>query len=154
VIASGAAADWAREIVALLGGDVLEIRPERQALYHASAVMASNYVVALVDAAVILMGEAGIDQSSALRALAPLLTASAANAVALTPAAALTGPIERCDLQTVEAHLQALERVPRTVGRLYRNAARHTLELAQRKNPAKDYSPLDRLLRKGDEASE
>ncbi len=154
VIANGAAAAWAREIVALLGGEVLEIRPERQPLYHVAAVMASNYVVALVDAAVILMGEAGIDRSQALRALAPLLTASAANALALTPAGALTGPIERSDLQTIEAHLRALDRAPQTVRELYRNAARHTLELARRKNPATDYSALERLLRKGVEASE
>jgi predicted short-subunit dehydrogenase-like oxidoreductase (DUF2520 family) len=154
VIASGAAAAWAREIVALLGGEVLEIRPEQQPLYHASAVMASNYIVALIDAAVILMKEAGIDPSKALRALAPLLTASAANAVALTPAGALTGPIERGDVQTVAAHLRALDRAPGTVSDLYRGAARQTLELAQRKNPATDYSALERLLRKGVEASE
>jgi 2-amino-4-hydroxy-6-hydroxymethyldihydropteridine diphosphokinase len=154
VIATGAAAAWAREIVDLLGGEALEIPPDRQPLYHAAAVMASNYVVALLDAAVILMGEAGIDRSQALRALAPLLTASAANALALTPAGALTGPVERGDVQTVEAHLRALGRAPRTVGDLYRSAARHTLELARRKNPATDYSALERLLRKGVEASE
>jgi predicted short-subunit dehydrogenase-like oxidoreductase (DUF2520 family) len=89
-----------------------------------------------------------------LRALAPLLTASAANAVALTPAGALTGPIERGDVQTVAAHLRALDRAPGTVSDLYRGAARQTLELAQRKNPATDYSALERLLRKGVEASE
>ncbi len=154
VIASGAAAAWAREIVALLGGEALEIRPEQQPFYHASAVMASNYVVALADAAVILMGEAGIDQSQALRALTPLLTASAANALALTPAGALTGPIERGDLQTIETHLRALNRAPQSVSELYRSAARHTLEVARRKNPATDYSALERLLRKGAEASE
>ena len=154
VIASGGAAAWAREIAALLGGEALDILPDRQPLYHASAVMASNYVVALVDAAVILMGKAGIDPSQALRALAPLLTASAANALALTPAGALTGPIERGDLRTVDAHLRALDRASQTVRDLYRSAARHTLSLAGRKNPAADYSALERLLRKGVEASE
>jgi len=154
VIANGAAEMWAREIVMLLGGKVLVIAPEQQPLYHAAAVMASNYVAALMDAAVMLMGEAGIVPSAALRALGPLLTASAANCLALTPAGALTGPIERGDLQTVEMHLRALQRAPQSVSELYRSAARQTLELARRKNPATDYSALERLLRKGVEESE
>jgi predicted short-subunit dehydrogenase-like oxidoreductase (DUF2520 family) len=146
VVGSGEAAAWAAEIVALLKGCALEIRPEQQPLYHAAAVMASNYIVALVDAAVILMGEAGIGQDTALRALAPLVTASSANVVALAPEAALTGPIERRDLETVGAHLSALEQAPRTVIELYRSAARHTVELARRKNPDADYSALERML--------
>jgi predicted short-subunit dehydrogenase-like oxidoreductase (DUF2520 family) len=154
VVGSGAAASWALEIVALLGGRPLRIRPGQQPLYHAAAVMASNYVVALVDAAVILMEEAGIDRPEALRALTPLLTASAANAVALTPAVALTGPIERRDLETIEMHLRALDHAPRTVRELYMSAGRHTVELARRKNPGVDYSALQRLLNKGAEASE
>lgn len=154
IIASGPAAAWAHEIVALLGGEALEIRPEQQPLYHAAAVMASNYVAALADAAVILMREAGIGQARALRALAPLLMASAANSLALSPESALTGPIERGDVQTVEEHLRSLDRAPLTVGELYRSAARHTLELARRKNPAKDYSSMERLLRIGAETSE
>lgn len=154
VVASGEAAAWALEIVALLGGNALRIQPGQQPLYHAAAVMASNYVVALVDAAVILMEEAGIDRLDALRALTPLLAASAANAVNLTPAAALTGPIQRRDLETVEMHLRALDHAPRTVSELYRSAGRHTVELAWRKNPGADYSAIDRLLSKGAEASE
>jgi predicted short-subunit dehydrogenase-like oxidoreductase (DUF2520 family) len=154
VVGSGAAAAWALEIVALLNGNALRIRPGQQPLYHAAAVMASNYVVALVDAAVILMEEAGIDRLEALRALTPLLTASAVNAVTLTPVAALTGPIERRDLETVEMHLSALDHAPRTVSELYRSAGRQTVELARRKNPADDYSAIDRLLSKGAEASE
>jgi predicted short-subunit dehydrogenase-like oxidoreductase (DUF2520 family) len=154
VVGSGAAASWALEIVALLGGRPLRIRPGQQPLYHAAAVMASNYLVAVVDAAVILMEEAGIDRPEALRALAPLLTASAANAVTLTPEGALTGPIERRDLETVEMHLRALDHAPRTVSELYRSAGRHTVELARRKNPGVDYSVLQRLLNKGAEASE
>jgi predicted short-subunit dehydrogenase-like oxidoreductase (DUF2520 family) len=154
VVGSGAATDWALEIVALLGGNALRIQPSQQPLYHAAAVMASNYVVALVDAAVILMEEAGIDRLEALRALTPLLTASAANAVTLTPAPALTGPIERGDLETIEMHLSALDQAPRTVSDLYRSVGRHAVELARRKNPGVDYSAVERLLSKGAEASE
>lgn len=116
--------------------------------------LSSNYIVALVDAAVILMGEAGIDRSEALRALAPLLNASAANALALTPTVALTGPIVRRDLETVTMHLKALDRLQRTVRELYRSTGRHTVDLARRKNPGADDSAMERLLSKGAESSE
>ena len=59
-----------------------------------AAVMASNYVVTLIDAAAILMQAAGVGEQEALQALERLTTASAAAAFARGPARALTGPIE------------------------------------------------------------
>ena len=130
---SGKALDWALEIVKLLEGQPLLIAPAMRPLYHAAAVMASNYIVALIDSAVILMGEAGVDPGDALRALAPLIRASAENTLEAGPAAALTGPIERGDTGTVLAHLQALVKSPETVRELYRRAGLHAAEMAQRK---------------------
>ncbi len=49
---------WAERIVRLLGGETLPIPPQDRPLYHAAAVMASNYVVALIDAAAMLMDAA------------------------------------------------------------------------------------------------
>ncbi len=127
------AAAWARRTVTLLGGQALEIAPGRQPLYHAAAVMASNYIVGMVDAAVTLLAEAGIDEASALGALAPLTRASSANATALGPLNALTGPIERGDVETVSLHWKSLAAAPSSVRELYRAAALHLLELARRK---------------------
>jgi predicted short-subunit dehydrogenase-like oxidoreductase (DUF2520 family) len=155
IVADGpdsAASEWAREIVALLDGEALSVEPGSQPLYHAAAVMASNYVAALTDAAVILMGEAGIPAPQALQALGPLLSASAANVLALTPKGALTGPLERRDVRTLAAHLSALDRVPPAVRELYRSAARQTLELARRKHPTADYSAVETLFSEGAES--
>ncbi len=124
---------WARRIVELVEGEVLEIQPESQPLYHAAAVMASNYVVGLIDAAALLMGEAGIGRAQALRALAPLVRASVENALTMGPEAALTGPIERGDVETVSAHLRALSSVPEPIRELYRHAGLHVAGLACRK---------------------
>src|SRR5204863_2652580 len=41
----------ARKLVRMMGGRELELRAEDMALYHAGAVVASNYVVALADIA-------------------------------------------------------------------------------------------------------
>ena len=129
-----AALRWAERIAALLAGQVLRIPSAARPLYHAAAVMASNYVVALADAAQQLLSQAsGADQETALRALAPLVQASVAGVLRSGTAAALTGPIERGDAGTVQRHLQALESAPPEIRDLYRAAGRQTLQLARRK---------------------
>lgn len=130
----GEARRWAERIVAALDGRPLRIAADRRPLYHAAAVMASNYVVGLIDAAVILMGEAGIDEDSALRALEPLARESVANALALGTRKALTGPIERGDRETVASHLRALAAAPESVRNLYCFAGLHVAGLARRKD--------------------
>jgi predicted short-subunit dehydrogenase-like oxidoreductase (DUF2520 family) len=153
ITGSGAAAEWALEIVRLLDGHALTIAPECRPLYHAAAVMASNYIVATIDAAVQLMGLAGVAPEPALRALAPLIRASAKNALDSGPVQALTGPIERGDERTVAAHLHALDpsvdNVPESVRQLYRQAGLHTIEVARRKSPGIDRGRIESLLRQG-----
>jgi len=124
---------WANEIVAALGGIALRIPPESRAVYHAAAVMASNCIIATLAAAVALMQEAGLDEPTALRALAPLARTSLENALRLSPTAALTGPIQRGDSETVRAHLAALATAPPEIANLYRAAGLETLALARRR---------------------
>ena len=81
------------------------------------AVMASNYMVMTIDAAVTLLRQTR-SENDALPALAPLIRASVANSLAWGPAKALTGPIERGDVQTVAAHLEALRAGARISARL------------------------------------
>jgi predicted short-subunit dehydrogenase-like oxidoreductase (DUF2520 family) len=156
ITGSGAALAWALQIVALLQGEALRISPEHRPLYHAAAVMASNYLMAPIDAAVILMREAGIEQEQALRVLAPLIRASIGNALTMGPVQALTGPVERGDIGTVAAHLRALsevsasvpESVAESVNVLYRAAGLHAIGMARRKTPGPDRQEMERLLRK------
>jgi predicted short-subunit dehydrogenase-like oxidoreductase (DUF2520 family) len=140
---------WAERIAALLGGEALRIAPKFRPVYHAAAVMASNYIAALLDAAVILMGAAGITEDRALRAIAPLARASLNNAADLGPLRALTGPIERGDSETVALHLNALENEPESVRELYRTAGLHALELARRRGLGEpEAARLEALLRR------
>ncbi len=153
ITGEGPAAAWAERIAALLGGHALRIAADRRPLYHAAAVMASNYVVALIDAAAMLMGAAGIGENDALAALAPLVRASAANAIGLGPVRALTGPLERGDAATVAAHCSALATgIPPSVRGLYRAAGLHALEIARRRGLLEaDARKLEEILRKGSE---
>jgi predicted short-subunit dehydrogenase-like oxidoreductase (DUF2520 family) len=117
---------WAGEIVEVVTGgrgESLHIEPDRLSYYHAGAVMASNAVIAVLDAAVILLAQAGIERDAALRAVGPLARTSLENAIRSGPQAALTGPIARGDAGTVAAHREALRDVDQTVAKLYEAAA-------------------------------
>jgi predicted short-subunit dehydrogenase-like oxidoreductase (DUF2520 family) len=91
------------ELARLLGLRPFELPDEERALYHAGAVVASNYLVTLFRAAAALLDEAGVPAE----ALEPLMRRTVENGFDLT------GPISRGDWETVQAHLAAIrERVP------------------------------------------
>ncbi len=138
---------WAEQIVRAANGRILRIPAERRPLYHAAAVMASNYITALISAAQTLLVAADVDPDEALQALGPLARTSLDNALRQGPTAALTGPIERGDVSTIAAHLMALEDIPGPIPSLYRAAGRQTLELARRKGLcAERAAATERLL--------
>lgn len=124
---------WAERIVGAAAGRILRIPAERRPLYHAAAVMASNYITALLSAARDLLIAAGVDPREALPALGPLARTSLDNALRQGPAAALTGPIERGDAATIAAHLEALDAIRGPIPGLYRAAGLQTVELARKK---------------------
>ena len=95
--------------VRAIGGRPLRVRTDRKALYHAGAVFASNYVVAALEAALRLLEDAGVPRDEGLRALLPLAEGTLDNVKAAGIPAALTGPIERGDAETVKAHRESLE---------------------------------------------
>jgi predicted short-subunit dehydrogenase-like oxidoreductase (DUF2520 family) len=130
VSGSPAAAAWAEQMIAALGGQVLYIRADSRHLYHAAAVMASNYVATLIDAAQELMELAGISDEAALRALAPLVRTSVENCLSDGPINALTGPVVRGDAATVAAHMTALKRADCSTHNLYKAAGLRTLRMA------------------------
>lgn len=141
---------WAGRICALLECTPLSIAPGRMPLYHAAAVMASNYMTALIDAAVILMVAAGIDEKTALGALGPLVRASVENTLAMGPGQALTGPIQRGDAETLRRHIDSLAGVPGAASELYRSAGRCALELARRQGlDERKAGRIERLLEEG-----
>ncbi len=100
-----------------------------RATYHAAAVFASNFVVALMAAAGRAWEAAGLPGELAREALAPLLLASTSNAAALPSLAALSGPVARGDAGTVAGHLAALAAEPE-LRALYVELTRELLRFA------------------------
>ena len=121
-------------IADLLGVVALRIDPQHRTRYHAAAVIASNHVVALLGQVERLAKDAGVP-FAAFRAL---VEASVENAFEMGPAGALTGPIARGDLKTVEGHLRALDSSDRDA---YRSLAREATRLVDRRSDG-----IERLL--------
>jgi predicted short-subunit dehydrogenase-like oxidoreductase (DUF2520 family) len=108
-----------------LGMQPFEIEDEDRAAYHAAASMASNYLVALEDAAERLLATTGASREM----LVPLVRATVEN-WARDGAAALTGPIARGDDETVARQRAAIEeRLPELL-EVFDTLALQTRELA------------------------
>lgn len=125
-------------LVASLGARVQWVAEEQRAAYHAGVVHGSNYLVVLAEQAKQVLRGAGIEDPEAT--LRPLMTALLDNALRDGPAA-LTGPISRGDVDTVEAHLAVL---PAGVRETYVALARATTDLAVRSGRL-DPGTADRL---------
>jgi len=123
----------ARQLVQDVGGVLMEITPEAKPLYHAAAVAASNYLVTLMDLALKLDRGAGIPSDGSFRALLPLIKGTLNNIGAKGIPAALTGPVARGDVDTVTAHLRAIEeRAPECL-MIYKTLGLYTVDLARDK---------------------
>lgn len=85
------------------------IKQGSQSLYHAAAVILSNHAFVLAHDALQLFQQAGIEENIARQALASLLH-STAHALANNPLLeAITGPLKRGDLLTVQRHIDTLK---------------------------------------------
>jgi predicted short-subunit dehydrogenase-like oxidoreductase (DUF2520 family) len=125
------AAEALRELVRRIGGVPLEVASGGKPLYHAGAVFASNYVVALLHAAERLFEAAGIPREAGRAALGRLAEGTLENVKASGPEGALTGPVERGDDRTVARHLEALRRARPDLAAPYAALGRMALELAR-----------------------
>lgn len=100
-------------VVRVLGGRTTVLTENDRVPYHISGVLASNYVVTLLGAAVALWKSFGEDATLAREALIPLLRASVENLAIMEPSAALSGPIARGDIGTLRSHLEWLSSAAR-----------------------------------------
>jgi predicted short-subunit dehydrogenase-like oxidoreductase (DUF2520 family) len=118
----------ARRLIDALSGRALVVPPARRPVYHAAAVVASNYLLALVSFAVRLMAQAGLSEEEAVPALLPLIRGTLDNLEKLGVPAALTGPIPRGDIDTIRLHLARLSEEDRL---LYCALGRELLHLSR-----------------------
>ncbi|MEA2109937.1 MAG: Rossmann-like and DUF2520 domain-containing protein [Pseudomonadota bacterium] len=124
----------AGRLVAALEGRRLRIAAVDKPLYHAAAVVASNFFMALEFLAISMLEQIGVGEEDAREMLLPLIRGSLENLALKGPVDALTGPIVRGDHQTIAGHLQVLEQKMPTQVEMYKSLARLNVELAARKS--------------------
>ncbi len=139
------AVDAATRIATELGATVAGVRPDAKALYHAAAVVASNYLVALLDMAFALNAGAGITAAESVTGLMPLVRGTLKNIETRGIPEALTGPIARGDVETVRKHLRAIsEKTPGLLA-TYQALGAHTVDVARRKGVLGDEAAAEFL---------
>jgi predicted short-subunit dehydrogenase-like oxidoreductase (DUF2520 family) len=121
----------AGKMAADLGAEPIAIKTSGKILYHAAAVVASNYLVTLMGLAVDLMAGAGVAGPEAFRMLKPLIQGTIANIEEAGVVNALTGPIVRGDATIVEKHLAAIRELSPDMARLYSALGRETIKIAK-----------------------
>jgi predicted short-subunit dehydrogenase-like oxidoreductase (DUF2520 family) len=128
----GMAIAWAEEIVKLLKGYIVRIESQAMPIYHASAVLASNAIVAFIDAATVLLSHVGLDRKEAILAISQISRTSLNNTLRSGPTSALTGPVARGDAGTIERQALAMQKVEPGVTRLYLAVNNYLLDVARR----------------------
>lgn len=123
---------FAQEMVEKLGGKHFKLDSNSKVLYHAAASVASNYLVGLLKTALDLLAAAGVSEEVRLPAFLPLVEGTLENIKKLGIPQALTGPISRGDLGTLEKHLDAMKELPELL-RVYRTLGLVTVDAALKK---------------------
>ena len=93
-----------------LGARPVRLTPAEKAQVHCAAALASNGLVALLSVVEEVLGAsgAGLSEKAGTDLVAPLVEHTWANLKEESPEEALTGPVMRGDVGTVQAHLDAL----------------------------------------------
>lgn len=135
--------EWARRIESL-GPKVQLIDGTAKKRYHAACCISSNLVCALAMQSIEMLVSCGFTEENALTAIAPLIRANIEHVIEVGPRDALTGPVERNDVSTVQAHLSCMND-PRQRD-LYRLASLGLVEMAQARHPETDYAHMKQTL--------
>jgi len=138
-------------VVKDLGGIKISIDTDGKVMYHAAAVAASNYLVTILDLACALMEKSGVSKENAFQMLKPLIYGSLNNIENVGIPNALTGPISRGDVITVEKHIKGMEQMFPEVLPLYKKLGEYTVKIARAKGKIdeEDAVEIERILWNG-----
>lgn len=126
-----------------LGNTVCRIDKSKKSLYHTAASVLSNELVALLDMGYSLLEQCGFSRDDAVKATQNLVSGNVKSVLENGCVNALTGPVERNDLQTVKKHVESLQCEDRQI---YILLAKRLVKLAKAKNEDRDYRDLSEFL--------
>ena len=119
-----------KDMASALDGQWIELKASDKVLYHASAVIACNYLVTLIKLATDLWQTFNVPPDKATRALMPLLQGTLNNIDNVGIPQCLTGPIARGDIGTITKHLDALQKASPGLLSTYRELGLQTIPVA------------------------
>lgn len=126
-----------------LGNTVCRIDRSKKPLYHTAASVLSNELVALLDMGYSLLEQCGFSRDDAVKATQNLVSGNVKSVLENGCVNALTGPVERNDLQTVKKHVNSLESEDRQI---YILLAKRLVKIAKAKNEDRNYRDLSEFL--------
>lgn len=125
------------------GNAVILITKEMKPLYHAAASMLSNHVVAVLETGYQILERCGFSEEEARSFSSVLVKNNVENVIKDGAVNALTGPIERGDMGTVNKHLSVLNEKEQEI---YKACGKELISISKKKNPQQDYSGLENLF--------
>lgn len=136
----------ARRIARSLGGVPVGIPATKKPLYHAAGAFAAGLSLALEEAGVRMLMDAGLKRREAQRALLSLTRQVLEHYEKLGAQKAWTGPLARGDFGVVATHEEAVGQMPREFLEAYRAVSRLSAQVLSN-NPSGMLSKLDAISR-------
>ncbi len=130
---SSTAVEKGKRIVRNLGGKSIIIARGMKPLYHIALVFASNLFVGIEDMAVNLLSQCGIEEKDARNLIKPLVEVTEKNIWEKGTLKALTGPVEREDVETVKKHLSTLTKYEHAYKKVYTELSKHLVTMVEKK---------------------
>ncbi len=124
--------DVVEKILRTTGNRFFNISSDQKTIYHATACVLSNYFVTLMDYGLSLFEAIGIDGKEGYNAMYPLIEGTMKNIYELGTEKALTGPIARGDVKTIEKHVESIGSMALDKLNFYKLMGNMTVSLAKR----------------------
>lgn len=130
---------------------VITTMTENKSLYHCGAVVVSNLVIGLYAMGVNILESCGFEREDAQNALVPLFLGNAQAVAEKGQVAALTGPVERADVATIEKHIQSIQNASslkskEELRQIYLLLSEQLLAIAGEKHPDRDYTKVAEVI--------
>ena len=132
-----------KDFIHSLGNKSFVINKDDKALYHLASVTVSNLVLSLINTGCNYLSQCGLSENDALEALLPLIQNNIDNIKHKGCTNALTGPVDRNDIGTINLHMKV---IPKSDIELYKTLSLKLLALSEKKHKNKNYALLKEYL--------
>lgn len=137
----------ARELVKAMKGRYIVLSPKSKPLYHTMCVASSNFLVGILDFAVVLGKVLKLSPEKTIEILSPIIDQTLRNIKELGSIRSLSGPVERGDFTTIEKHLQSLKKLDSRFIDLYISLSSYLLSIAKKKGSISELEEKEFLKR-------